>query len=112
MKTSDGLSDTTASVTKSPAKCEKCGATTRLHSGVCVSCLLGEGLEAGDEVSRATFESVIAEVDVPDKHPRLASKRTESSAARLQWSRIANTKKRWIYPWHAGVPDRKASQSI
>src|SRR5439155_26205801 len=39
------------SVTKSPAKCDKCGATTRLHTGVCVSCLLGEGLEAADEVS-------------------------------------------------------------
>jgi len=32
---------------------------------------LGEGLEAGDEVSRALFESVIAEVDVPDKQWRL-----------------------------------------
>jgi serine/threonine protein kinase/Flp pilus assembly protein TadD len=71
MKNSDGLSDTTPSLTESPAKCEKCGATTRLHTGVCVSCLLGEGLEAGDEVSRAVFESVIAEVDVPDKQWRL-----------------------------------------
>jgi serine/threonine-protein kinase len=32
---------------------------------------LGEGLEAGDEMSRAVFESVIAEVDVPDKQWRL-----------------------------------------
>ena len=71
MKNSDGLSDSVPSMTKSPAKCAKCGATTRLHSGVCVSCLLGEGLEAGDEVSRATFESAIAEVDVPDKQWRL-----------------------------------------
>src|SRR6266545_188077 len=71
MKNSDGLSDTTPSGTKSPAKCAKCGATLQLHTGVCVSCLLGEGLEAGDEVSRAVFESVIAEVDVPDKQWRL-----------------------------------------
>jgi len=71
MKNSDGLSDSIPGMTKSPAKCEKCGATTRLHTGVCVSCLLGEGLEAGDEVSRAVFESVIAEVDVPDKQWRL-----------------------------------------
>jgi serine/threonine-protein kinase len=71
MKNSDGLSGTTPSVTKSPEKCEKCGATARLHTGVCVSCLLGEGLEAGDEMSRAVFESVIAEVDVPDKQWRL-----------------------------------------
>src|SRR5207253_8546020 len=33
--------------------------------------LLGEGLEAGDEVSRAVFESAIAEVNVPDKQWRL-----------------------------------------
>src|SRR5919197_586054 len=51
--------------------CEKCGATTQLHTGVCVSCLLGEGLEPGDEVSRAVFESAIAEVNVPDKQWRL-----------------------------------------
>jgi TolB-like protein/tRNA A-37 threonylcarbamoyl transferase component Bud32 len=36
-----------------------------------VSCLLREGLETADEVSRAAFESVIAEVDVPDKQWRL-----------------------------------------
>src|SRR6266540_1982301 len=71
MKNSDGLSDTTPSGTQSSGKCEKCGATTQLHTGVCVSCLLGEGLEAADEVSRAVFESAIAEVDVPDKQWRL-----------------------------------------
>jgi len=51
--------------------CNKCGATTQLHTGVCVSCLLSEGLESGDEVSRAVFESAIAEVNVPDKQWRL-----------------------------------------
>jgi serine/threonine protein kinase len=51
--------------------CEKCGGTTQLHTGVCVSCLLGERLEPGDEVSRAVFESAIAEVNVPDKQWRL-----------------------------------------
>jgi serine/threonine protein kinase/tetratricopeptide (TPR) repeat protein len=71
MKTSDSLSDSIPSATNSPAKCAKCGATTQLHTGVCVSCLLGEGLEPGDEVSRAVFESAIAEVDVPDKQWRL-----------------------------------------
>src|SRR6266705_5534832 len=71
MKNSDGLSDSIPSVTKSPAKCEKCGATTRLDTGFCVSCLLREGLEDAGEVSRAVFESVIAEVDVQDKQWRL-----------------------------------------
>jgi serine/threonine protein kinase/Flp pilus assembly protein TadD len=64
-------SDSIPSVTESPAKCEKCGATIQFHTGVCASCLMGEGLEAGGEVSRAVFESVIAEVDVPDKQWRL-----------------------------------------
>jgi serine/threonine protein kinase/Tfp pilus assembly protein PilF len=64
MKNSDGLSSAPASATQNPERCAKCGATTRLESGVCVSCLLGEGLEAG--VSRAAFESVMAEADVPD----------------------------------------------
>jgi serine/threonine protein kinase/predicted Zn-dependent protease len=64
MKNWDGLSGSRPSVTNSPAKCEKCGATTRLDTGICASCLLREGLETG--VSRAAFESVMAEVDVPD----------------------------------------------
>src|SRR5438309_8243785 len=73
MKNSEGLSDSIPSATKGPAKCEKCGATTRLDTGICVSCLLREGLEAAGEVSRAAFESVIAEVDVPDKQWRLGN---------------------------------------
>jgi len=73
MKNSDGLSDSIPSATKSPAKCDKCGATTRLDTGICVSCLLREGLEAAGEVSRAVFESAIAEVDVPDKQWRLGN---------------------------------------
>jgi serine/threonine protein kinase/TolB-like protein len=73
MKNSDSLSDSLPSVTKSPPKCEQCGATTRLNTGVCVSCLLREGLEAVGEVSRAAFESVLAEVDVTDTNWRLGN---------------------------------------
>src|SRR5438552_7014271 len=73
MKNSEGLSDSIPSMTKSPAKCDKCGATTRLDTGICVSALLREGLDAAGEVSRAAFESVIAEVDVPDKQWRLGN---------------------------------------
>src|SRR5438132_3053091 len=53
--------------------CPRCGSISRLHTGVCVSCLLGEGLEAGDEVSRAVFESAIAEIEVPDREWRLGN---------------------------------------
>jgi eukaryotic-like serine/threonine-protein kinase len=73
MKNSDGLSDSPLGATKAPAKCEKCGATTRLETGLCVSCLLREGLEPVGEVPKAVFESVLAEVDVPDKQWHLGN---------------------------------------
>src|SRR5438477_8486139 len=73
MKDSDGLSDSRPSVNQSPAKCAQCGAATRLSTGICVSCLLREGLGAPGEVSRAVFESVLAEVDVPDKQWHLGN---------------------------------------
>src|SRR5438876_483889 len=61
---SDGLSDSLSSA--SPAKCEKCGATMRLDTGVCVRCLLREGLHAVGGMSKAAYESVLTEVHVPD----------------------------------------------
>src|SRR5467141_3312874 len=73
MKNSDGRSDSPPSATKDSAKCEKCGATRRLDTGICVSCLLREGMETGDEVSRAVYESVLAEVDAPEKQWNLGN---------------------------------------
>src|SRR5438876_4315729 len=73
MKNSEGLSDSRPSVNQSPAKCALCGAATRLSTGICVSCLLREGLGAPGEVSRAVFESVLAEVYVPDKQWHLGN---------------------------------------
>jgi serine/threonine protein kinase/tetratricopeptide (TPR) repeat protein len=73
MKTSGERSDSLPSATKGAAKCEKCGATTRLDTGVCVSCLLLEGLETGGEVSSAAYESVLAEVDAPDRRWHLGN---------------------------------------
>ena len=67
MTDSDTRSDPLPSGTEEHAKCEKCGATTRLDTGLCVSCLLREGLEGGDEVSQAFFQNVLAEVDAPNK---------------------------------------------
>src|SRR6266478_1357449 len=64
---SDLRSDPLPGATKEQAKCEKCGATMRLVTGTCVSCLLREGLEGGDEVSQAFYQSVLAEVDAPHK---------------------------------------------
>jgi len=67
MKTSDERSDSLPSASKGAPKCEKCGATMRLDTGVCVSCLLRGGLETGGEVSKAVYESLLAEVDARDK---------------------------------------------
>jgi len=62
MKDSDG-----PNAAKDLAKCEKCGAIGQLDNGICVSCLLREGLKIGDEVSRAVYEGVLAEADAPGK---------------------------------------------
>jgi serine/threonine protein kinase len=67
MRDSDPRSDPLASNTKEHAKCEKCGATTRLDAGFCVSCLLREGLEGGDGLSQASYQNALAEVDAPHK---------------------------------------------
>src|SRR6266480_1053917 len=67
MKTSEPPSDSLPRATKEHAKCEKCGATMRLDTGVCVSCLLCQGLEIGGEVSKAVYETVLDELDARDK---------------------------------------------
>ncbi|HEU5246491.1 MAG TPA: serine/threonine-protein kinase, partial [Candidatus Udaeobacter sp.] len=67
MTHSDPRSDLLPSATKEHAKCQKCGATMRLDTGVCVSCLLREGLETGGEVSKAVYETVLDELDARDK---------------------------------------------
>ena len=54
-----------------PATCDRCGAATRLGEGICVNCLLQEGLESKGEPSAEVFESVLAEADVPDRQWRL-----------------------------------------
>jgi serine/threonine protein kinase len=67
MTDSEPRSDLLPSATKDHAKCEKCGATMRLDTGICVNCLLREGLQGSDEVSQAFYQSVLAEVDAPHK---------------------------------------------
>jgi TolB-like protein/tRNA A-37 threonylcarbamoyl transferase component Bud32 len=39
----------------------------RLDTGVCVSCLLRQGLETGADVSKAVYETVLAKLDARDK---------------------------------------------
>ncbi len=68
-----GLSDSLAGVVDSPVECGECGGTAQLGQGTCVSCLLKEGLEAKGEASTEVFQSVLAEVDVPDRQWRLGN---------------------------------------
>ena len=67
MRDSDQRSDQLQRATKEHAKCEKCGATVRLDTGICLSCLLREGLEGSDGISQAFFQTVLDEVDAPHK---------------------------------------------
>ena len=67
MTDSDLRSDTLPGATKEQAVCEKCGATMRLDTGVCVSCLMRGGLETGDEVSKAVYETVLDELNSREK---------------------------------------------
>ena len=67
MTNSDHGATSATSANKDESKCEKCGATIRLDSGVCVSCLLRNGLERGAEISQVSYQSVLAEVDAPQK---------------------------------------------
>src|SRR5438067_2496632 len=55
------------SATKEHTRCQKCGATMRIDTGVCVSCILHEGLEGGDEVTQGFYQSILDEADAPRK---------------------------------------------
>jgi len=67
MTDSDPRPDPLPRVTKGHAKCAKCGTIMRLDTGVCVSCLLRQGLKTGGEVSNAVYETVLHELDARDK---------------------------------------------
>jgi serine/threonine protein kinase/Tfp pilus assembly protein PilF len=73
MKAFAGISNSVAGVVESTGKCEQCGSTTRLSQGVCLRCLLKEGLEAEGEASAEVFESVLGEANVPDTQWRLGN---------------------------------------
>jgi tRNA A-37 threonylcarbamoyl transferase component Bud32 len=67
MTNSDQQSGLATNATPHEARCRKCGAVTRLDTGVCVSCLLHAGLESGGEVSQAVYQTVLDELDAPHK---------------------------------------------
>jgi eukaryotic-like serine/threonine-protein kinase len=73
VKNLPGFSDSTPSTTENTAKCEQCGATIRVGRGLCLKCHLREGLETEVQSSSEIFESVLGEINVPDKEWRLGN---------------------------------------
>src|SRR6266446_2576684 len=71
MNKATGPSATLADVIEKPTQCPQCGAITQLDHGICISCLLREGLGAKGEASRETFENILTEANVTDKLWRL-----------------------------------------
>src|SRR5437667_3948870 len=69
-----------ASLTDSPAKVVSklqrcyCGATARIVHGLCVGCLLRDGLRSEPSPTES-FEAVLAEIDVPDRDWQLGNYR-------------------------------------
>jgi serine/threonine protein kinase len=59
-----GLTDSPASVESKLPRC-RCGATARIVHGLCVGCLLRDGL-CSEPSPTESFEAVLAEIDVPD----------------------------------------------
>jgi tRNA A-37 threonylcarbamoyl transferase component Bud32/protocatechuate 3,4-dioxygenase beta subunit len=49
------------------AKCDRCGAISRLGTGACVNCLLHEGLQGNDQMSQLVYATVLDEVQTSHK---------------------------------------------
>ena len=76
MSDSRSLSDSprpTDNPEDSRQQCEQCGTKTRLNNGLCVNCLLGEGLETDTQASTEDFERVLGEAQVPDQQWRMGN---------------------------------------
>src|SRR6266516_5322864 len=57
---------------KEPAPCVECGSTSRVARGLCLNCLLYEGL-GGDTCNPETLEDMLGKIDVRDADWRLCN---------------------------------------
>ena len=73
MKSSHGVTDSARPGNEPHEQCQNCGTKTRLNNGLCLKCLLGEGLESDTQASSEAFESVLSEAEVPDQHWRMGN---------------------------------------
>jgi serine/threonine protein kinase/tetratricopeptide (TPR) repeat protein len=66
-----GLADSAAGFVDGSPRCH-CGSVARIGGGLCVSCLLRAAL-GQEETEKATFDSVLAQIDVPDRDWQLGN---------------------------------------
>ena len=63
---------TSVRLRKEPVPCPECGSTSRVGRGLCLTCLLYQGLDA-DTCNHETLEDVLAGIDVRDADWRLGN---------------------------------------
>jgi eukaryotic-like serine/threonine-protein kinase len=68
-----GISDSLVGSSEPIAACRTCGSEARVAGGACLGCLLRGGLEPGEETDIATFDALLAEIDIPDHDWRLGN---------------------------------------
>jgi adenylate cyclase len=68
-----GLTDSVGGITPALARCQQCGATTRLGNGLCLSCTLREALDEDCQASRESFEAALVRSEVKDTHWRVGN---------------------------------------
>lgn len=68
-----GLIDSVAGIVGEAAPCASCGGSARLVNGICVSCLLHEGLQPEPPPDGESLHSLLASVDVSDSDWRIGS---------------------------------------
>src|SRR5438874_2548834 len=73
MVTWHGLSDSPAGLLDEESHCQQCGVTTRLGNGVCLNCMMREGLQDDAEASREEFENVLVLDEVKDQPWRVGN---------------------------------------
>src|SRR5882724_6336316 len=63
---------TSVRLRQEPVPCPECGSTSRVGRGLCLTCLLYQGLGA-DTCNHETLDDVLAGIDVPDADWRLGN---------------------------------------
>src|SRR5437763_5807316 len=69
-----GLRDPLYNAAQDYGRC-RCGSVARVASGLCVSCLLRNGLEIAEEPPAEDFDALLASINVPDRDWQLGNYR-------------------------------------